>query len=200
MSDNMRENELEEGSEQIPVKKPLAVRIRNAALELVFYIVIIALCVVFVPKYIVQRTIVDGISMNDTLEDRDNLLVEKVSIHFKDPERFDVIVFYPYGKDHKDYYIKRVIGLPGETVQIVGDTIYINGEPIEEDYGKDPMTFSGIAAEPLTLGDDEFFVLGDNRTVSEDSRYEEIGPVNRDKIAGRAILRMYPLSKFGTFD
>ena len=127
-------------------------------------------------------------------------MVEKVSYRFSDPKRFDVIVFYPHGRESDDYYIKRVIGLPGETVQIKGNDIYINGKIIKENYGKDPMTESGIAAEPLKLGDDEFFVLGDNRAISEDSRYEEVGPVKRENIEGRAILRIYPFSKFGTFE
>ncbi|MBO5484455.1 MAG: signal peptidase I [Lachnospiraceae bacterium] len=175
-------------------------KIRNALVELAIYAVIIVLCISFVPKYVIQRTIVDGYSMENTLQDEDNLLVEKVSYHFTDPKRFDVIVFYPHGKENKDYYIKRVIGLPGETIQIIGDTIYIDGKVLEEDFGKDPMTKSGIAQEPLKLGDDEFFVLGDNRAVSEDSRYPEVGPVSKDKIAGKAILRIYPLSKFGTFE
>ena len=174
-------------------------KIRNALVELFVYAVIIVACIVFVPQYVIQRTIVDGTSMESTLQDEDNLLVEKISYHLSKPDRFDVVVFYPFGKENEAYYIKRVIGLPGETIQIVGDTIYIDGEVLEEDYGKDPMTKSGIAKEPLTLGEDEYFVLGDNRAVSEDSRYPEIGPVTKDKIAGRAVLRIYPFSKFGTF-
>lgn len=172
-------------------------KLRNILCELLIYAAIIVICVMVVPRYVIQRTIVDGTSMEDTLEDTDNLLVDKLTYRFSDPERFDVIVFYPYGRENEEYYIKRVIGLPGETIQIIGDTIYIDGEVLEEDYGKDPMTQSGIAAEPLTLGEDEYFVLGDNRTVSEDSRYEEVGPVSRDKIEGRAVLRIYPFSKFG---
>lgn len=209
MSDNKNEIE-QEAKEQLQeeqvqgdilgeVEKPLLrkTRIKNALVELIIYVLIIVLCVVFVPRYVIQRTIVDGTSMNDTLQDKDNLLVEKVSIHFKNPERFDVIVFYPYGRENEKYYIKRVIGLPGETIQIVGDTIYVDGEVLEEDYGKDPMTSAGVASSPITLGDDEFFVLGDNRAVSEDSRV--FGPVSKDKIEGRAIFRIYPLSEFGTF-
>lgn len=197
--DTLTENELQD-SEKDEKEMTKGQKIRNALVELAIYAVIIVLCISFVPKYVIQRTIVDGYSMENTLQDEDNLLVEKVSYHFIDPKRFDVIVFYPHGKENKDYYIKRVIGLPGETIQIIGDTIYIDGKVLEEDFGKDPMTKSGIAQEPLKLGDDEFFVLGDNRAVSEDSRYPEVGPVSKDKIAGKAILRIYPLSKFGTFE
>lgn len=174
-------------------------KVKGIITELLIYAAIIVMCVCVVPKYVLQRTIVDGTSMMDTLSDGDNLLVEKVTYRISDPKRFDVIVFYPHGRQSSDYYIKRVIGLPGETIQIKGNTIYINGKAIKENYGKDPMTESGIAEEPLKLADDEFFVLGDNREISDDSRYEDVGPVKRKNIAGRAILRISPLSEFGTF-
>ena len=181
-------------------KKSVGRKISSGIVELLIYCAIMVLCITFVPRYVLQRTIVSGSSMESTLHNKENLLVEKVSYRFKDPDRFDVIVFYPYGRESDDYYIKRVIGLPGETVQIKGDTIYINGEEIKENYGKDPMVYAGIAEEPLKLADDEFFVLGDNREVSEDSRYEEVGPVKRENIEGKAILRIYPFSEFGTFE
>lgn len=168
--------------------------------EILVYAIILVLCVTVVPEYVVQRTIVDGPSMMNTLKDKENVLVEKVSYRFSDPERFDVIVFYPFGRENSDYYIKRVIGLPGETIQIVGNDILINGNKIKEHFGKDPMTFAGIAENPIKLGKDEFFVLGDNREVSEDSRYEEVGVVKKKNIEGQAILRIYPFSKFGSFD
>lgn len=172
---------------------------RSIFFELLFYILLIVLCIFVVPKYVVQRTIVSGASMEDTLHNKDNLLVEKLSYHFHDPKRFDVVIFYPYGKEVDEYYVKRVIGLPGETIQIVGADILINGEKLTEDYGKMPITYAGIAAEPVTLADDEFFLMGDNRKVSLDSRYEDVGPVHRDLIAGRAILRIWPFDSFGTF-
>lgn len=183
-------------TEEVSVGK----KIRSGIIELCIYVAIIVICVAFVPKYVLQRTIVDGKSMMNTLKNGENLLVEKVSYHFTDPDRFDVIVFYPHGRESSDYYIKRVIGLPGETIQIIGADIYIDGEKLEENFGKDPIMDPGMADEPIELGDDEFFVLGDNRTVSEDSRYEAVGPVKRENIEGKAVLRIYPLSEFGTFD
>ena len=99
-----------------------------------------------------------------------------------------------------EYYVKRVIGLPGETVQIIGEEIYINGELLKEDYGKEPITNPGRAAEPITLGEDEYFVLGDNREVSLDSRYTQVGNVKRENIGGKAILRIWPLNQFGIPD
>ena len=166
--------------------------------ELIVYAVIIVLCVTIVPRYVVQRTQVSGISMMKTLEDEESLLVEKVSYYFNNPSRFDIITFYPRGRDHEEYYIKRVIGLPGETVQITGNTIYINGRVLEEHYGREAMEDGGIAEEPIKLGKDEFFVLGDNRNDSIDSRSEEVGIVKKENIDGHAILRIYPFSKFGT--
>lgn len=197
--DEEEQNEIEDEETEVSPEQDRKHKLRGFFFEALIYIAIIVLCVKVVPRYVIQRTIVDGDSMMNTLIDRENLLVEKVSYHFKDPERFDVIVFYPYGRDNEEYYIKRVIGLPGETVQIIGSDIYINGEVLEENYGKDPIDRAGIVEEPQTLGDDEFFVLGDNREVSQDSRYEEVGFVKKKNIEGRAILRIYPFSKFGTF-
>lgn len=196
---NISQEEIEKPISQEEVEKPKK-KIVGIIVEILFYIAIILFCFNVVPRYMIQRTIVDGDSMMDTFTDRDNLLVEKVSYHLGDPKRFDVIVFYPYGRDEEEYYIKRIIGLPGETVQIIGSQIYINGEVLEEDYGKDPIDYAGIVEEPQTLGEDEFFVLGDNREVSQDSRYEEVGFVKRKNIEGRAILRIFPFSKFGTFE
>lgn len=167
--------------------------------ELIIYAVIIVLCVTVVPRYVIQRTQVDGDSMKNTLHDEESLIVEKVTCRFTDPDRFDIITFYPKGRDHEEYYIKRVIGLPGETIQIKGDTVYINGEELEENYGREPMESAGIAENPIKLGDDEFFVLGDNRNESVDSRDgADVGVVKRKNIDGRAILRIYPFSEFGT--
>lgn len=167
--------------------------------EMLIYVVIIFLCVTVVPRYVIQRTQVDGRSMMNTLKNEESLLVEKVTYHFKDPDRFDIITFYPKGRDHEEYYIKRVIGLPGETIQITGNTIYINGKVLKESYGREPMQSGGIAEEPIKLGKDEFFVLGDNRNESVDSRDgEEVGIVKKKNIDGHAVLRIYPFSKFGT--
>ena len=98
----------------------------------------------------------------------------------------------------KTYYIKRIIGLPGETVQIIGENIYINGELLEEDYGYEPILRAGRAANKITLGEDEYFVMGDNRNNSKDSRREEVGNVKRSQFMGKAIFRLWPFSKIGS--
>lgn len=165
--------------------------------DLIFYAVLVFVCIYILPNYVIQRTIVDGTSMENTLFDGDHLYVEKLSYRFDALKRFDIIVFYPYGREYKDYYVKRIIGLPGETVQIKGSDIYINGKLLKENYGKDPITDPGRAAQPIKLGANEYFVLGDNRTVSKDSRSEDVGNVKKENIGGRAIIRIKPLSRFG---
>lgn len=192
------ETEIKENAEET-MDMTRSKKIKSALLELLLYAVMLVICLLIMPRYVIQRTIVSGSSMENTLNSNDNLLVEKISYRIGDPDRFDVVVFYPYGKEADEYYVKRVIGLPGEKVQIVGNNIYINDEVIEEEFGKNPITYAGIAKEPLTLDKDEYFLMGDNRAVSFDSRYEEIGPVHRNLIAGKALLRIWPLNKFGTF-
>ena len=94
-------------------------------------------------------------------------------------------------------YIKRIIGLPGETVQIRDGEIYIDGAILEEDYGKETMLTSGRAADQIQLGEDEYFVLGDNRNHSEDSRFDDVGNIERSEIIGRAFIRIWPFERFG---
>ena len=141
-------------------------------LNTAIYLLCVLGAVWLVITFVGQRTEVEGASMENTLHNGDNLIVDKLSYRFHDPERFDIIVF-PFQFQDNTYYIKRIIGLPGETVQIMDDgSIYINGEKLEENYGMEvikPETI-GRAAEPIELGDDEYFVMGDNRNNSSDSR------------------------------
>lgn len=164
------------------------------------YLVIVLLFTFLVVEFVGQRTVVSGSSMEATLTDGDNLIVDKLSYRFREPERFDIIVF-EYQKEENTFYIKRVIGLPGETVQIAEDgTIFINGEELEESYGKEVIKDAGIATEPIQLQEDEYFVLGDNRNGSRDSRDGEVGPVKKSWILGKAWLRVYPLNSFEVLD
>lgn len=167
----------------------------NTAIYLLCVLGAVWLVITFVGK----RTEVEGASMENTLHNGDNLIVDKLSYRFHDPERFDIIVF-PFQYQANTYYIKRIIGLPGETVQIMEDgSIYINGEKLEESYGREviqPETI-GRAAEPIVLGEDEYFVMGDNRNNSSDSRTDIVGNIKREDIIGKAWLRIWPLSDFG---
>lgn len=150
----------------------------------------------FIVTFIGQRVEVDGRSMEATLEDKDNLICDKISYRFSKPERFDIVVIHPYEGSKKERWIKRIIGLPGEEVRIDLDgNIYINGEILEESYGKEVIQDPGMAIEPVQLGEDEYWVMGDNRNHSSDSRV--IGPVTKDRIIGKAFVRIYPFSKIG---
>lgn len=160
------------------------------------YIVIVVILSLGIITFIGQRTKVSGHSMETTLSDGDNLIVDKISYRFRDPERFEIIVF-PFQYEEHTYYIKRIIGLPGETVQVIDGYVYINGEVLDENYGLEVMDDPGIAAEPITLGEDEYFVLGDNRNHSSDSRDPSVGVLHRDDIMGRAWIRIWPFDKFG---
>ncbi|MGN0242606.1 MAG: signal peptidase I [Lachnospiraceae bacterium] len=146
-------------------------------------------------NYVGQLVQVDGISMVDNLHDDDKLIIDKLSYRFHEPERFDIVVF-PSPISEGERYIKRIIGLPGETVQIDNNgRIWIDGEVLEEDYGYEVIEDPGMAVNPITLGEDEYWCMGDNRNVSLDSR--EIGPVQGDKFMGRAFVRVWPLQDIG---
>ncbi|MCI8694023.1 MAG: signal peptidase I [Lachnospiraceae bacterium] len=175
----------------------------NKVLKEMISVLAYLLCVLcltwLVIAFVGQRTKVDGSSMEPTLSDGDNLIVDKISYRFRDPRRFDIIVF-PFKYKENTYYIKRIIGLPGETVQIDAEgNIYIDGELLEESYGREIIRADkiGIAAQPILLGEDEYFVMGDNRNNSQDSRTEVVGNIRREDIIGRAWVRIWPIADFG---
>lgn len=165
-------------------------------MSVLLYVALIYICCLLLVCYVGQRSVVEGSSMYPTLEDGDNLLIDKISYRFQEPERFDIIVFrYPHAQD--TYYIKRIIGLPGETVLIQDGQIYINGELLEDPYGAEPMENPGRAYRQITLGPGEYFVLGDNRNVSSDSRDSSVGNVTTEQIVGKVFLRIYPWKQMG---
>ena len=160
------------------------------------YLLVVMLLAFLIIKYVGQRTEVVGRSMEPTLEDADNLIVDKISYRFTDPKRYDIVVF-PYRDGSGLYYIKRIIGLPGDIIYINerGD-VFVNGEELQEDYIKEKGIEAGLASLPIKLGDNEYFVLGDNRNNSTDSRSPEVGMVTKDEIIGKATVRIWPLNKF----
>ncbi|MDD6035585.1 MAG: signal peptidase I [Lachnospiraceae bacterium] len=171
--------------------KKIIIRIVALILETVAVIVL----AFFLVRAACERTVVPGESMAPTLEAQMPIMINKISYLRKGPERFDVIVFEQGGEEHSYYHVKRVIGLPGETVQIVNGIVYINGEPLKEVVRDLPkIHLSGLATEPVVLDYDEYFVLGDNRNKSEDSRFANIGNVTRDQIIGKAWLTLEPFN------
>ncbi len=171
--------------------------VMRETISFILYIAIVFLLTYLVIHYVGQRTQVSGTSMEYTLSDGDNLIVDKISYRFHKPERYDIIVF-PFQYEKNTYYIKRIIGLPGEKIQISEDgAIYIDGKVLEESYGREIIEDPGQAEEPIVLDEDEYFVLGDNRNASSDSRDPSVGVIHEEDIIGRAWLRIYPFDKMG---
>lgn len=162
---------------------------------LVFIFIVIAASYLVI-TFVGQRTQVSGSSMEPTLSDGDQLIVDKISYRFQDPQRYDIVVF-PYRYEKNTYYIKRIIGLPGETIQIIDGIVYINGQQLGEHYGNAVMENAGTAKDPVVLGDDEYFVLGDNRNNSQDSRAANVGVIHRDELLGKAWVRIWPFDTAG---
>jgi signal peptidase I len=188
----------EEFAEELEEDRPLTKEeLRHEIISTIVYLLVVFVLIFLFIHYVGQRTVVSGSSMENTLSNGDNLIIDKISYRFRDPERFEVVVF-PYKLDEKTFFIKRVIGLPGETVYIdAKGTIYINGEKLEESYGREVIANPGLASSEITLAEDEYFVLGDNRNNSEDSRFDDVGNIKRSDLIGRAWVRIYPFSEMG---
>ena len=164
----------------------------KSLLGLALYILLIFGMSFLLGHFVVGQVEVDGPSMNDTLQDQDRVLINKFTYRVRNLDRFDIIVF-KYAYDTDTDYIKRVIGLPGETVRIDKDgQIFINEELLEEDYGKEEIEDPGIAEDGITLGKDEYFVLGDNRNNSSDSRDPDVAAVSKSRIRGNVWIRLRP--------
>lgn len=173
---------------------------KNVVKEIIsmsLYILIILAATYLIVHFVGQRTVVQGSSMESTLQDGDNLICDKITYRFKDPKRFEIIVF-PFQYEEHTYFIKRIIGLPGEKVRIDDSgTIYINGQVLKDSYGREVIEDPGRARSEITLGSDEYFVMGDNRNNSMDSRTDAVGNIKRSQIIGRVVLRIYPFDKWG---
>ena len=171
-------------------KKRLNPKVIKDIFELIvggFIAIFLAFVIVF---SVGMRTSVIGDSMEPVLYNGQEILMNKVLYRLSMPKRGDVIVFLPNGNQNSHYYVKRVDGLPGETIQIKDGSVYIDGVLLEEDDSFDKMAEAGIAENELLLASDEFFVLGDNRNSSEDSRSGNVGAVKRDNIIGKAWFHM----------
>lgn len=157
---------------------------------------IAVILVLLIFNFVGQKTNVVGKSMEPTLYDGDQLVIDKLSYRFGEVERFDIIVF-PY--EPKLYYIKRVIGLPGEEVRIDNGQVFVNDVVIDDAFGFDIIREYGNNL-PLVVPDDEYFVMGDNRNKSSDSRYTDVGTIYKEDIIGKAIVRIWPMSTFGALE
>ena len=132
--------------------------------------------------------------MEPTLHQDDKIVIDKLTYRIREPKRNEIVVFRQGDNEHSFYNIKRIIGLPGERIRISDGVVLINDEPLQEFANVEPMLLPGLANYEITLGEDEYFVLGDSRNNSEDSRYATVSNVKRDEIIGRAWIRT---NKFG---
>jgi len=143
-----------------------------------------------------MRVTMVGNSMESTVSDGSQILVNRFIYNVKSPKSGDVIVFLPNGNEKSHYYVKRVIGVPGDKVQIKSGLLYVNGE-LYDTEDTDTIKNAGVAEEEITVGEDEYFVLGDNRNSSEDSRYANIGNIKKEYIKGKAWFVVRPFKKMG---
>lgn len=164
-------------------------RLQNVIGWIVDIVVVLALASFFLYAFGTQITM-NGQSMMPLLRSEDVVLMNRLAYDFGSPDRMDVVVFE---REDGKTNIKRVIGLPGETVQITGGQIYIDGDVLEAEDGLDQVSLGGLAEHPIELGPDEYFLLGDNRESSEDSRFANVGNVKKDQIRGKVWLRLFPM-------
>lgn len=155
----------------------------------------LALAIFIVNHLVLSFAVVHGKSMEPTLADRDVLICVKLGYR---PQRGDIVLCRT-GKGYENELVKRIIGLPGDRIEIdsAEGTVYVNGKPLDETYCKNPTYSVGDIMYPAVVPENQYFVLGDNREVSVDSRYSEIGMVSENKIDGHIVLRLFPFTEFG---
>lgn len=169
----------------------------------VIKMVAISLAIVLPIRYfLIQPFYVKGASMEPNFHDKEYLIIDEISYRFKQPQRGDIIVFR-YPRDPQEYFIKRIIGLPGETVQIKDNGVYIfnqeypDGLKLDESYLPANISTIAYSEDKVTVGDKQYFVLGDNRQASKDSR--SFGVVDKSFVIGRVFFRGWPLNKIAVF-
>lgn len=168
--------------------------------EITVWIVEIALTIaaaVIMVSFFGFRVSVIGPSMAPTLESGEKILVNRFIYRLFEPKQNDLIVFQPNGNEKSHYYVKRVIAVPGDTVQVKEGAVYVNGELLQEKTEAEAIENAMMAEDEILVGEDEYFVLGDNRNNSEDSRYASIGNVKKEYITGKAWMIVYPWDRIG---
>ena len=159
--------------------------------------IVIVLIIAFVVVYCAgMKVTVVGNSMESTLSDGSQVLVNRFTYNLSEPKPGDVIAFLPNGNEKSHYYIKRVVGVPGDKVQISDGVLYVNGE-LFDTTDTEAIQNAGMAERELVVGEDEYFVLGDNRNSSEDSRYANIGNIKKEDITGKVWFVIKPFQKMG---
>ena len=185
--------------QNIPVPESLKETKKESLLDFIKFGVIAVIIVIPIRLYVAQPFIVSGASMVPSFESGHYLIIDEISYRFEEPKRGEVIVFR-FPPEPSKFLIKRVAGLPGETIQMNGKEVRIKNETHPEGFVWEQGALNSSSESDnleVTLGSDEYFVLGDNRGESADSRLW--GTLKRSFIVGRPLLRLFPVSKFGTF-
>jgi signal peptidase I len=183
---------------QDPDKQPLQ-KVENPWVEAIKTIVLSGVLAFGIRSFVAEARYIPSGSMLPTLQINDRLIIDKLTYEFRDPKRGDIVVFSPTDElkrqNFKDAFIKRVIGLPGDKVEVKNGLVYVNAQPIREKYIEDKPNYS---YGPVLVPNDQYLVLGDNRNNSYDSHYW--GFVPRHNIIGRAVVRFWPLNRLGEID
>lgn len=176
------------------------IRNNNSVLKEIIILLIgtgIAILLAFmITTFMLQKTTMWDESMEPAISQDTKVIANKAAYLIGKPKRNDVVVFKKNGDEHNYYNIKRIIALPGETIQIINGIVYINGDPLDEKIKADPIVTEGLADEQITLEKGEYFVLGDNRNKSEDSRYSSVGIVSKKEILGKVLVSISPKFAF----
>lgn len=185
--------------EQLNIKSQKVQPEENPVVEIAKTLATAFILAIGIRTLVAEARYIPSSSMEPTLEINDRLIIEKISYRFRTPQRGDVVVFSPTDvlkeQNFKDAFIKRVIGLPGETVEVRGGKVYVNGEAIREKYIDESPDYK---YGPVKVDEDSYLVLGDNRNNSYDSHYW--GFVPRKNLIGRAVVRFWPLDRLGSID
>lgn len=197
---NLHHDTTRSDSAQMPHENNVAVHPHNEhpLTEIIRFAIIALIIVLPIRIFVAQPFIVSGASMEDTFHNNEYLIVDQLTYHFEDPKRGDVVIFR-YPRDPSKFFIKRVIGVPGDTVTIEGNTVTITNDTYPQGVILDePYIETGTDSHlTVTLDQDEYFVMGDNRGASSDSR--TWGTLPEENIIGRALLRLFPVTEAGVF-
>lgn len=161
----------------------------------------IIIAVVLIRSFVIGTIYVKGSSMEPNFHHGDFLIINKLEMMISDPEQGDIVICSLHENGYDENIIKRVIGVPGDVIDFQENDgyyeVYVNGEKLKEDYIAEPMLSKGDWNYPMEVPEGSFFVMGDNRNASSDSRKDIIGPVSKEDILGKVVLRVYPFSGFG---
>jgi len=173
-------------------------KVKKAVLEWGVTLVAAALMFLMARQFVLRNAMVNGPSMEPTLHEGDRLLIGKFFYWFGKPGLGDIIAF-PYQENPSDYYVKRIVGLPGDVIEIIDRRLYINSQPLSDAFSGEPLTSISDIEYPYIVPPDSYFVMGDNRNFSKDSRFSAVGCVLRGDIVGRVFVRYYPFKKINVF-